>query len=121
MVVCLCARTCARVCVRVCVCVCKGGAGAVWFCVGMHVCVCVCVCMHTCMLFSFLVAYDLDAFKSCVCFSVSIRVKTNFEGWKYKKSVRCLMCSHLIRTPCVVHILQPRCVAYIVPLSSCDL
>jgi hypothetical protein len=56
-----------------------------------HACVCVCVCMHTCMPLPPLpIADHLDAFKSCVCFSLSIRVKTNFEGWKYTKSFEVL-------------------------------
>jgi len=53
----------------------------------VYVCVCVCVWARTCVLFF---NYDLDALKSCVCFRVSVHVKTNFEGWKYRKSLEVL-------------------------------
>ena len=49
---------------------------------------CVCACTHAC--FFSLIAYDLDASKSYVCFSMSILMKINLGAWKYAKSFEVL-------------------------------
>lgn len=69
---------------------------------------CDCVCTHMCMC----VAYELDTSKSCVCFSLSMCLRSDFEGWKYENVIlKCFLCSQDMSTS--LRILEHNFCAYV--------